>query len=94
LYARGKHAAMKEAKAPKLLRAWRKAEGLTLEAAALLIVVDGKPATRATWFGWERGKLPAPPFLIELCRVVGLQPNDFYPCPDAGEVNALEPLAA
>jgi hypothetical protein len=95
LYARGKQAAMKEPEAPKRLKEWRKRNGLTVREAGALIVVDGKPVSGPTWHGWEaRGKLPLPAWMLELCRVTGLEPNDFYPRPDAAEADAMEPLAA
>jgi hypothetical protein len=65
------------------LRQWRKRHGLTLEAAAALIVVDGTPCPKATWFGWEaKGKVPKPPFMHAVCDLTGLEPNDFYPRAD------------
>lgn len=76
---------MEEPRAPKLLKSWRKRNGLTVREAAARIVVDGKPADGSTWHAWENGrKIPQPAWLFELERVVGVQPNDFYSRPDAG----------
>jgi hypothetical protein len=75
------------------LRAWRSSEGtrrgygrgLTMEEAAALVVVDGEPCTKATWHGWESaGKIPKPKWMLALCKLTGLEPNDFYPRPDGG----------
>ena len=61
------------------LRTWRMSRGLTMEAAGAMIVVDGKAVDRATWHGWERGrKVPSDPYMFELERVTGVQPNSFY----------------
>jgi hypothetical protein len=71
------------------LKAFRIARGLTMEEAGKLIVVGGKPVDRATWHGWEsKGKIPKPAWMLELERLVGVQPNDFYPRPDGGVVVA------
>jgi hypothetical protein len=71
------------------LKAFRIARGLTMEEAGKLIVVDGKPVDRATWHGWEsKGKIPKPAWMLELERLVGAEPNDFYPRPDGGVVVA------
>jgi hypothetical protein len=59
-----------------------------------LIVVEGKPVDGATWHAWEKGrKIPKAPWLLELERVVGVQPNDFYSRPDAGEIASTPQLA-
>jgi hypothetical protein len=69
------------------LKAFRRERGLTMEAAGALIVVDGKPVDRATWHGWEsKGKIPKPDWMLALERVVGSEPNDFYPRPDGAAV--------
>lgn len=74
------------------LRAWRKAHGLTMEQAGARIVVDGRATDKATWCGWELGKkIPKAAAMYQLERVVAIQPNAFYPRPDAGE---LLPIAA
>lgn len=73
--------------AQKKLKGFRFAHGLTLEDAGALIKVDGKPVDRATWYGWEaKGKIPKPAWMLELERVVGVEPNDFYPRPDASGI--------
>jgi hypothetical protein len=65
------------------LKAFRRARGLTMEEAGALIIVEGKPVDRATWHGWEsKGKIPKPAWMLELERIVGTEPNDFYPRPD------------
>jgi transcriptional regulator with XRE-family HTH domain len=66
------------------LKAWRVSRGLTLEEAATKVVVDGRPCTKATWHGWETGQVPKPPFMLAVCDLTGLEPNDFYPRPDGG----------
>lgn len=72
------------------LKAFRRERGLTMELAGELIVVDGKPVDRATWHGWEsKGKIPKPAWMLELERVAGVEPNDFYPRPDGGAVAAV-----
>jgi transcriptional regulator with XRE-family HTH domain len=69
------------------LRAVRKLHGLTMDQAGAAIVVDGEPTSRATWHGWESGrKIPKPAAMFELERVYGIEPNVFYPRPDAGEI--------
>lgn len=69
------------------LKTFRKERGLTMEQAAALIVVDGEAVNKTTWHGWEsKGKIPKPPFMYELERVTGLEPNAFYRRPDAGEL--------
>lgn len=69
------------------LKAFRAARGLTMEEAGALIVIDGKPVDRATWHGWEtKGKIPKPAWMLELERVVGTEPNDFYPRADGRAV--------
>lgn len=81
---------MREAEAPKLLKAWRKREGKTLREAGALIVVDGKPVDGATWHAWETGrKLPKPAWMFELERLTGIEPSAFYPRPDAGAAAIL-----
>lgn len=73
--------------AGKRLRAWRQARDLTMEEAGALVVVDGKPTNKTTWHGWEsKGKIPKPEFMIELEILTGIEPNDFYRRPDAGEI--------
>lgn len=66
------------------LKAWRAVRSLTLEDAAAMVVVDGEPCTKSTWFGWENGKVPKPAWMIALCDLTGLEPNDFYVRPDGG----------
>lgn len=56
--------------------------------AGALIVVDGKPVDGATWHGWERGKIPKPAWMLEIERLTGIDPNSFYPRPDAGGIAA------
>lgn len=74
----------------KELREWRKAHGLTLEAAGALIVVDGNPVNRATFHGWETGrKVPQAKWMREIWRVTGVEPNAFYRCPVSGIVEAV-----
>lgn len=70
------------------LRQWRIQRGLSLEAAAAMILVDGEPCTKSTWHGWENGKVPKPPFMLALCDLTGLQPNDFYPRADGRSYGA------
>lgn len=85
---------MGEAIAGQKLKAFRKDRALTMEAAAQFIVDElGEPINKTTWHGWEaRGKIPKAPFMVQLERLIaGLEPNDFYPRPDAGE---LQPAAA
>lgn len=61
------------------LRTWRMSRGLTMEAAGAMIVVDGRAVDRATWHAWEHGrKVPSDPYMYELERVSGVQPNSFY----------------
>jgi transcriptional regulator with XRE-family HTH domain len=85
---------MNEPKAPAKLKSWRKENGLTVRQAAARIVVNGQPADGSTWHNWESGKKkPLEPWMVELERVTGVQPNDFYPRPDAGQVGT-EQLAA
>lgn len=75
--------------AQRKLKAFRVARGLTMEEAGGRIVIDGKPVDRATWHGWEsKGKIPKPAWMLELERLVGTEPNDFYPRPDGGTVVA------
>ncbi len=75
------------------LAAWRKGQGLTMEAAAAMIVVDGDRANKATWHGWESGKkVPKFPAMTEIERVTGVSPNAFYDRPDAGSIANTEPL--
>ena len=68
------------------MRSWRSREGLTVRQAAARIKVGGKPIDHSSWHAWELGrKTPRDPeIMLELERVVGVQPNDFYPRPDAG----------
>lgn len=69
----------------KLTR-FRKLRGLTMEEAGARIVVNGKPTSRVTWHGWEsRGKLPRPPFMVELERNGIADASDFY-TPEADEL--------
>lgn len=67
------------------MRSYRKRHGLTVRQAAALIVVEGKAIDHTSWHAWENGKkIPRDkPTMLELERVVGVQPNDFYPRPDA-----------
>lgn len=75
------------------LKTFRATRGLTLERAGSLVVVDGKPVDRATWYGWEaKGKRPKPPWMLELERLGVAEPNDFYR-PDAGELPSSPQLA-
>lgn len=80
------------------LRAWRAGQGLTLEEAGALIVVDGKPVDKATFHAWESGrKVPRGAFMFELERVTGVEPNAFYvrpPLPAANDRAALPPRQA
>lgn len=64
------------------MRAWRIERGYSIEEAAAMVVVDGEPCTKSTWHGWENGKVPKPPFMLALCDLTGLEPNDFYPRAD------------
>lgn len=69
----------------KELVEFRKARGLTMDQAASLVVVDGKPSNKASWCEWENGKkIPKPGAMLELERLIGVQPNAFYPRPDGG----------
>lgn len=61
------------------MRAWRMARGYTMEEAAAKVVVAGEPCNKSTWHGWENGKVPKPPWMIAVCDLTGLEPNDFYP---------------
>lgn len=62
------------------LRDFRAARGLTFEQAAELVVVDGKPATKASWHAWEhRRKVPSRKRMTVLCQLVGAEPGIFYP---------------
>lgn len=61
----------------KELRDWR--GQLTMEAAAALVVVDGKPTNRATWHAWEWGrKRPGPRHMPVLLEVTGLSADIFF----------------
>lgn len=67
------------------LKAWRVARGLSMDDAAAKVVIDGEPCSKATWHGWESaGKIPKPNWMIALCDLTGLEPNDFYPRRDGG----------
>jgi transcriptional regulator with XRE-family HTH domain len=67
------------------LKAWRMARGLKMEDAAARVIVDGEPCSKVTWHGWEsRGKIPKQAYMLALCDLTGLEPNDFYPRPDGG----------
>lgn len=66
------------------LRQWRTSRGLTMEDAAAMVVVDGQPCSKVTWYGWEAGKIPKPPYMLAVCELTGLEPNDFYWRPDGG----------
>lgn len=69
------------------LKRARKARGLTMEEAGATIVIDGKPTDKGTWCAWELGKkIPKWPAMYELERIYGVEPNVFYPRPDAGEI--------
>lgn len=71
----------------KELQSARKMHGLTMDEAGARIVIDGEPTSRGTWHGWESGKkIPKPAAMFELERVFGVQPNAFYPRPDAGGI--------
>lgn len=52
--------------------------------AGALIMVDGKGVDGATWHGWEHGKIPKPAWMLEIERVTGIEPGQFYSRPDAG----------
>lgn len=80
---------MTEPEAPKLLKSWRKRNGLSVRDAGGLLVVDGKPVDGATWHGWERGKIPKPAWMVELEKLTGIEPSSFYPRPDAGAVSVF-----
>lgn len=74
---------MAKGKPIEQLKAWRAAAGLTMEAAAARIVIDGKAATRGTWHAWESGrKVPKYEQMIEIQRVTGVDPSVFYERPD------------
>lgn len=76
------------------IRAWRLGAGRTMEQAGALIVIDGKPADRATWHGWERkGKIPKPLAMKLLNQATGVEPNDFYLPPDGEAEPAQAELA-
>jgi transcriptional regulator with XRE-family HTH domain len=78
---------MQKGVAGKKLKAFRLERGLTMEQAGAQIVVDGKGADKATWHGWESGKkIPKPAAMLAIERVTAVEPNDFYPRPDAGEI--------
>lgn len=85
---------MKEPEAPTLLKSWRKRNGLTMRDAGARIVVDGKAADGATWHAWENGSIPKPAWMFEIERVTGVQPNQFYPRPDASAVQGGAPAQA
>ena len=79
----GKRGGMAKGKPINELKAWRKAAGLTMEAAGARIVVDGTPADKSTWHGWESGrKLPKYEAMLELRRVTGVEPGVFYDRPE------------
>lgn len=64
------------------LKAWRTGAGLTMDAAAARIVIDGKAATRGTWHAWESGrKVPKYEQMLEITRVTGVEPSVFYGAP-------------
>lgn len=66
------------------LRAWRKAQGLTLAEAGARIIVDGKPTHRAMFHAWENGKkVPKDAWMFQIERVTGVEPNAFYRRPGA-----------
>lgn len=69
------------------LCAWRTRNGFTMDEAAGMVVVDGDPCTKSTWHGWEHGKVPKPPFMVAVCTLTGLEPNDFYPALAASSGN-------
>lgn len=77
-------------KAPVLLRSWRKRNGLTVREAAARIVVNGVSIDHSSWHAWETGrKIPRDrATVLELERVTGVQPNDYYPRPDADVISA------
>lgn len=88
----GKHGAMAKGQTIEPLKLWRSRHGLTMEEAGARIVVDGKPVDRGTWHAWETGKkIPKPAWMHELERVTGVEPNAFYPRPDADEINPSPP---
>jgi transcriptional regulator with XRE-family HTH domain len=69
------------------LKAARLSRGLTMEEAGALIIIDGEPTSRGTWHAWESGrKIPKAAAVYELERVFGVEPNVYYPRPDAGEI--------
>lgn len=74
-------------RAPVIMRSWRKRNGLTVREAAARIVVNGVAVDHSSWHAWETGKKTprGRDLVLELERVVGVQPNDYYPRPDAGE---------
>ena len=79
----------------KELREWRKAHGLTLEAAGALIVIDGNPVNRATFHAWETGrKVPKAQWMRESWRVTGVEPNAFYRHPVPALAEAVRRPAA
>ena len=84
----------------KELEQWRKARGealgygrpLTFEEAAALVVVDGEPVNKSTWFSWEAGrKIPRPAYMRALCDLVGHSSDIFYSRTDGGQSNATPP---
>lgn len=76
------------------LKRARVSRGLTMEEAGALIIIDGKPTDKGTWHGWESGrKIPKAPAMYELERVFAVEPNVFYPRPDAGEIMPRAPTA-
>jgi transcriptional regulator with XRE-family HTH domain len=76
---------MEQGKITKLKR-WRLLRGITVRDAGKLIVVDGKPASPAAWSDWENGKkIPSREHMLELERVTGIEPNDYYARPDGAE---------
>ena len=76
------------------IRAWRTARGLSMEDAAGLIVVDGKPTNRATWHAWEWGrKAPGRRHMPVFRSITGLSADIFHQ-PAENDATALIPQVA
>jgi transcriptional regulator with XRE-family HTH domain len=70
---------MKHTPVQKLIE-WRKSRNLTLEEAAVQIVVDGAPTHKATWHAWESGRrVPSKDHMPLVRELTGLSADDFYP---------------
>lgn len=83
---------METGQAIDAIKRWRMARGLTMEEAAALVVVDGKPTNRATWHAWEWGrKAPGKRHMPVFLTVTGLSADIFYPQP--ANPDATAPVA-